>query len=289
MTSRISRNQRQRAKAGFVGGWIAIVALLLLWQVLNYQGVFAFLAEWQFNFLGRSYPAVTYLLPVLILAALGLPLYWGIRRRQSAERIALATLRSALSFQKTLNIVAIASAVVALGFLLLSLKNSPQPARPQTIDLSAAIPPLPADGQATISGDIATTRTAVLRHKVLLTTESQRFAPITAPGSSGEELQFFVELTPAVKTTDGSIHGVLRRDALPGEIIRLYHYAGYRVASPHYVLFHDEASANRPYRRIALQIALIALVFALLALYQRRRVKLIERDLEPARVDSEET
>jgi hypothetical protein len=272
--------------------WVALLALLFLWQFVEYRGIVSLLAEWQFNFLGRSYPAISYLLPVTVLALPALIFYWRVRRRQSAERIARATLRSALTFQKMLIVVAVGFALAALVFVFFALQVRSGQQTSQQIDLSAPIVHMPTDGPATISGSILATRTAALRQHFLLTGTSQRYAPIVAPGATDTELQYFIELSPPTNNptalAPGAFSGILKRDALPGEIVRLYRYAGYTVPDEHYVLFRDAASARLPDLQAAAQMGFIALVFAVLALLQRRRVRRIQEAFDQAKSEAEQ-
>jgi hypothetical protein len=283
MATLINRSRRQRAKTGGVAIWTALVAVVFLWQFVQYRGIVALLAEWQFNFLGRSYPAISYLLPVAVLALPALLIFWRTRPRHSAQRIALATQRSAIAFQKTMWAVAAAFALAAVVFLFQSLDGAAQQVGPQRIDLGSPVTALPPEGPATISGSVLTTRTAALRQNFLLLGKSYRFAPIVPPGSKTTDLQYFGELSPsfdqAAIAPGSTLSGTLKRDALPGEIIRLYRYAGYNIADPHYVLFLDPASARWPDLQTAIQLGLIGLVFAVLALLQRRRLKRIQEAL----------
>ncbi|MFT4025263.1 MAG: hypothetical protein QM676_00445 [Novosphingobium sp.] len=291
MATLINRSRRQRATAGVVAVWVAILALLFLWQRVEYLGIVALLAEWQFNFLGRSYPAISYLLPVTILALPALLLYRRARRRHSEQRIARATLRSALAFQKMLLAVTAAVALAALVFVVLAFAISGKADGARRIDLAAPVVLPPADGPATIAGSIIATRTSALRQNFLLGGRSQRFSPIVAPGADGMDLQYFVELSPAAENPAnrgaGEFSGILRRDALPGEIVRLYRYAGYHITDPHYVLFRDVASARSADLQTAAQLAFVALVFGVLALLQRRRVRAIRQAFDAAAARAE--
>ena len=65
-----------------LAAWSIAVALVLMWQMLAYRGLMALAAEWEFDAFGRYYPALTYLLLVVVL---GSPILWLIRGRADEE------------------------------------------------------------------------------------------------------------------------------------------------------------------------------------------------------------
>jgi hypothetical protein len=96
-----------------------------------------------------------------------------------------------------------------------------------------------------------------------------------SPGDSSRDLQFFVQLPPVSdsdRSGTSSMTGILKQDGLPGALIRLFRYAGYRVESPHFVLFADAATMRWPYLLTAFQLGFGALLAAAVGLLQRRRV-----------------
>ena len=279
----LSDSRKQRTKAGALALWTAIVTVLFVWELVNYRGVVAFFAEWQFGLFGHAYPLISFLVPIIILASPGLILFWRARRRKSEERLASATVRSAVAFQKMLVSVAASFGVGALIFLLASLNIEASPDLAERIDLAKPVISVPAEGQATITGSLLYTQTAALNQDLVFMRSSQRFAPIVPPGANANDLQFFVELpasaTPESMRGISSVSGILQRNALPGELVRLYRYAGFRVEPPYYVLFLSKESIAWPQQRMAIELLLISLVFAVLSLLQRRRIKQLELDL----------
>ena len=83
--------------------------------------------------------------------------------------------------------------------------------------------------------------------------------------------------------------GNLRRSGLPGEIIRLYRYAGARVETPYYVLLTDTAAVRWPYLQVAIQTALAAILFFLAAGWQWFRLRRMRRHADEITVDRELT
>ena len=100
------------------------------------------------------------------------------------------------------------------------------------------------------------------------------------------ELKYFIQFAPTdVRAGTGTVSmtGVLKRNGLPGEIVRLFRYAGYQVDEPHYVLFVEPAAMRWPYLATAVQLLIGALLVLALGLFQRRRVRHIDQRIhQPA-------
>jgi hypothetical protein len=288
MTTRFfSSNRRQRAKIGGLALWTAIVSIFFLWQLVQYRGIVAFIAEWQFSVFGHSLPVISYLLPVVVLVSPGLLLFWRARPRQSEERLAGAMIRSAQRFQQMLFAVAASFGVGALVFLVVALNVPANQDQALRIDLAKPMLAQPADGQTTITGSILYNQTVALEQNLFITRTAKRFAPIVAPGAAGNDLQYFVELPTPIQGESlpqiSSRSGILQRDALPGELVRLYRYAGFRVEQPYYVLFLDKSTIAFPKLKIAVELLIMAAIFAVLGLLQRRRIKRLETDINEQR------
>ena len=276
--TRRKRDRRQVMTGGLIL-WAAIVSLFFLWEIVRYDGLMALLAEWQFNTFGHYYPSVTYLALVAVLASPGLLFFLRVRQRESEQRLAAATLRSAMTFRRVLLGLSAACLVAAIATLLLLLALPASTGTPRRIDLAQPVVALPTEGPTTIDGAILYDRTAAFGEDLLVARRTLRFAPIVAPRSPGVDLQFFVELpdeTMANAGTASSMTGTLKRNALPGEVVQLFRYAGYRVEPPYYVLFASEAAMRWPYFEIAGELGLVALLFLAVGLWQHRRVKWLE-------------
>jgi hypothetical protein len=113
------------------------------------------------------------------------------------------------------------------------------------------------------------------------------------PGNATPDYQYFVELppaaTPELQPARTSMTGNLRRGSLPGEVIRLYRYAGARVETPYYVLLANTEAVRWPYLQVAIQTALASIVFFLAAGWQWFRVRRMRREAEAITVDPELT
>ena len=150
----------------------------------------------------------------------------------------------------------------------------------QLIDLSQPVPAVLAEGPATITGRVIYERTAGFDEDMLLARRSFRFAPVVGPGQRIGDLRFFVQLPPFDNQSRGAalaMSGVLKRNGLPGEVIRLFRYAGYQVEEPNYVLFVEPSAMRWPYLTLMIQFVIGALLASVVGLVQRRRVQAIDR------------
>ncbi len=274
MAGRTISRRRQEIKSIGLSAWALFVALILLWQSVTYRGLIAFIGEWQFDTFGRYYPTLTYVLLVALLTSPALLVFRRPRRRPE-ERRHTATLRSALIFQRVMfGAAAFLAATAAISLLAMAfLPNDRGPIQVITLDN----PPLtqPREGATTLSGSILYVRTAAFDEDLVVARHNMRFAPMIAPGDDGHDLQYFVELPPVTDAESRravvSMTGILKQGGLPGEVIRLYRYAGHRVEKPYYVLFSRRSALWWPHLQVAAQFGLGAVGFLLIALWQRRR------------------
>lgn len=264
--------------------WVLIVSVYFLWEADRYTGLYALLAEWQFEQLSHYFPVFTF---AILVIAFGSPAAWLLRARRRADRRDLpdrhgydAGVSAGSNFRRTLFAFAGGLAGAAVVTLLFTL-TLPRIAPPRNVveigGPPAVDPPL---GPVTLRGQILFTRTAVFAQNLLVTTRGVRFAPIVATGASDQRLRYFVELRPrefgpipAVRAEDRT--GVLMRNALPGSIIRLYRYAGYDVQAPTYMLYVSSETLRWPYYVTAAQLAIAALVALAAALLQHRHLRSI--------------
>ena len=62
--------------------WLLAVGAYLTWSIVNFEGVYRWLAEWQMEHWGQYFRKATFALPFLIL---GLPAFAYLGRRARAE------------------------------------------------------------------------------------------------------------------------------------------------------------------------------------------------------------
>lgn len=276
-----SIRKRRFFRTAIVSVWIAVVGIVMLWQSINYSGVIAVLAEWQFDAFGRYYPALTCVLVIMILSVPAFILLLRPAKKGPSSDPKVRVWRSSRDFLNGLVAVGGGMALLAIGMLVAMLFLPGPGGEIQQIMLDRPATALPREGATTLNGAIVYDRTAAFDTDQFLTARSARYAPIVAPGARDPNLQFFVELPPVDQATRRgatSMTGILKRGALPGEIVQLYRYAGYRVEQPFYVLHSGMASLRRPYLVVAAQLAIGALVALLFGLIQWRRERRLHRE-----------
>lgn len=292
------RSVRQHPSQVLLPLWIILVVAFFTWQAGTYRGLVALLAEWQFNEFGVYHPLLTFLLFVLILAPL--PFLFTRSRRKSAAASAAVPATDVLPVRNDLTravgeatrffyvlVVAAAGCLVAAVLACVMILMLPTAAGPiQRISASTTLPETPSQGLTELRGGILYTRTSAFDEDLWLTHRNIRFAPMVDAGADPLAVRYFIELSP----TDGSQRaetvsarqGILVKDALPGELFRLYRYAGFRITPTHYVLFRSAATMRWPYWIWASEFAVGGLVIALGALVQWfRRRRLIARIGQP--------
>lgn len=280
MSSRSTRRGRAAARVGGFAAWVAIVSLFLLWQAAKYEGVMSLVGEWQFNAFGRHYATFNYLLLVTLLCLPGYLLFLRPRRRGAADRPETVLFGSARTFLKALFGGAAALGTIALLMLVLVLLLPSDKGPLQRIDLTRPALTSPREGLTELSGTIIYDRTAGFDEDLLLARRTFRFAPVVGPRQGTNDLQFFIQFPPTdtrVGANTVTTTGVLKRNGLPGEIVRLFRYAGYHVDAPHYVLFAEPSAMRWPYLTTAVQLLIGGALVLVLALLQRRRVQSIDQ------------
>lgn len=285
---RRQRNRRRTAKA--LWAWAIIVALFFFWQAVTYRGFAAMAAEWQFDRLGRYYPVLTLLLLVAVFASPVLYLLRSPDERKpdaadqgeptptpvtpdSAEAKSARFLKLLYGAAATL----LACAVAVVLAMVVMLPSTTQTS--VTIPVGSASALQPATGPATLVGQVAYDRTAAFEEDFLAFRRGVRFAPMVSAQADGQAMRYFVELAPdeAASSAATRHQGILVSDALPGELLLLYQYAGFDIARPHYVLFASTTSMRWPYLETAGEFACWALLVLCAALIQRRWVARIGR------------
>lgn len=285
--------RRDRGERRVVGAWLIalVITLGLFWQLVTYRGVIAVLAEWQFNTLGEYYPFLTYVLltlttfsPLVIWAMVRARRHDGNRARSEAESQPNGRSHSLVPV-RLLGAGAAVALLSALCALLIAIIAPTRDRAPATIDVSdIGLIPI-GEGPIAITGRTLYERTAGFDENILFFRHSGRFAPMIAPGKIVGEapLRLFIELPADQRETDppaiATRVGLLRKGGLPGEVIRLYRYAGFDLGDPYYVLFSSRRSLQWPMLQVAGQCGAMALllIMSMLAIVSLRRFEVRSR------------
>jgi hypothetical protein len=262
--------------------WMIVVAIVLLWQTVSYRGAMAVVGEWQYNTFGRQYPTFNFVFLVFALTLPGYLLFLKPRTRSSSEQPEAATFRSALTLLKVMFGAAIGFGAATLVTLAVMLTLPGSTGVVQRIDLANPNLLPPREGPTQISGSIIYERTAGFDEDLLLTRRTYRFAPIVGSRQNANDVQFFVQIPPVddqSRRGTTTMNGVLKRNGLPGELVRLFRYAGFNLTEPHYVLYAEPTAMRWPYLMTMVQFMIGALLALIIGLLQQRRVRSIDRDI----------
>lgn len=262
--------------------WLLAVGAYLTWSLINLEGVYRWLAEWQMEHWGRHYRKATLALPFLIL---GLPAFFYLGRRARARK-ALAAERMAMQAQIirrnawiTLVIGLIGVAVGAAAFLL--SQGRPDGSEPaQRFDLaSLGTAPVP-QTKVRIEGRLDPGASTGLARGGLEDSVTY-YAAFRAEGEAKSALvRLFIERSTQPRdltTLQGFLPeqtGYLVENGVPERALDALRQRGVRVASPHYLLKTRSGSMREPYyitAALAGFIGLICLVIGIAGFLQARR------------------
>lgn len=265
--------------------WVALVVLLLLWQITTDSGLPALAAEWQYDNLGSHHPAITFLLLLLLLCS---PvLIWNRTFRPKAALVIddpdKARLENALLSAVGLRrIVTSLSFITAFCALIIGMYAFFLPVTGGDVKrvVVTGTELAPASGPTLLEGRVLTNKIAVLNEGLLAQHHLTRFAPVIDSASNQSKFRFFVELPPQPASGSEKFAtpqiGFLRKGGLPDGLAQLYRSAGFTVGQDYYVLFPSSAAMRQPYLIDMAEFLLTSLALGILAMfvaYYVRRLK----------------
>jgi Ca2+/Na+ antiporter len=288
LASKSQAESGKRSKAPYVlGAWALLVSLFFFWESVEYTGLTGWLAELQFAYLGTYFPVVTYLLfvalfsiPVFIYA-----LYSRRKERRQAdpeERAGGRALAASSRRMRSLFGVAAGIGVAAFIALLVTLFLPDSKGGTQRIVVGSEAALSPAEGPSSLAGNHDLKLTA--RHTVSLPFlgRDTYFVPVSGSVGNRKVVQYFAEterLGEKPVYFSPVKEGVLRKNALPGEILALYKDAGLTIGSPHYVLFKSVESMRSRHVMVTAQLTLLAILILLLGFIQQWRRNRLKRKI----------
>lgn len=264
--------------------WIAVVIGYLAWGVVNYSGLYRWLAEWQVEQWGGYYRKWTAVLPGLLLCLPAL-LYigWRGRLRQQAEAHSpAAQARTAGRGAKWLMLAGLLGMLIGAGAFAWS----------QTLP-DGSEPAVPLDAAGFAGGQVPSTRVRIrgnddpdARTQINRRGIDDRvtfYAGFRLDGEGKEApIRLFVERnTPgpdALTTLQAFLPeqtGYLVENGMPREALDDLRARGVRIASPHWVLQTGDLAKREPFYIVAALGGFIGFVFVLVGfaghLQARRR------------------
>lgn len=306
--------KRGRFRLQLLWVWVFVVVLYFSWESATYRGLFAMIAEWEFDRLGQDLPTFNFVLLTMLCSWPALSILRRRRAReymeqeedqdvlfahggQTEEALARAYREQEQRRETTLALYAArdythylfgftaALWLAALASLLwtLTLPNSMENPRNYTPDSLHS--QKPTEGAAQFNGTLRYGRIASFGRGILFARRTSLYAPLFPPQGTDGRIRYFVEFLPAERPDirSGSIishrQGVLVRSDLPGALIRLYRYLGYQPTPDYYVLYVSLLTMRWPYYIVAAQFLLGGLGFFGSALWQRRHLRKLQREV----------
>lgn len=282
-TKPLAKRGHHRVFTRFAMIWVLCASLYVLWEAHRYIGLYALLAEWQYNNFGHHLPALSFALLLTLFASPAAGILIALRALERRRRPSGPSHEVAIEMSSSIAqlLIAIAGGLAGAALATLCytqfLPRVEKPDRRIALGSPQSLDPVP--GNVLLDGEILYERTAAFAQELLIKTRGIRFAPMVAPGSNSKVLRYFIELPSTERSArvEGDAEqpraGVLIRNSLPGSIVRLYRYAGFEVQPPYYVLYISSATIRAPYYVAAAQLAIVALLAFIAALIQRRHVR----------------
>lgn len=295
-TAPTSGKSRRRGslRIGLLWTWVLAVVLYFSWEAASYRGIYAYLAEWQFDHIGQDLPTFTFGVLTILFAWPALRLFRRRRRRRrslsrnatAAQRAAHAAQAERRDYEAAIDAsrdymhflfgfaaaLALAATIAVVWTLFLPQYSAKGP----EISITDTNPP---EGPVRLSGTVDYGRIASFGRGILLFQRSELYAPVIPAGMKDMPVRYFVEFSPEERAEirDGSSlqrrSGILVRSDLPGALVRLYRYLGYDIGTPYYVLYASPMTIRWPYYMIAVQFLIGAVVFLITGIFQHRHMK----------------
>lgn len=274
MSSRI----RTRTLGWVTAAWTAVVAAVLVWQTIRYNGLVGWLAEWQFKTFDRFFPVATV---VLLTALLALPfaviLFVRLRKayRGGEEGLQSQLIERAALASVFFNFGIIASAVIAVALFFIGLAQGSIAEKPVSVNLSQLVErgtrgPL-LEGKVKLKGTVLLDRIGYYREGFVFTSRELWVAPVVTDARSND-FTTFVQIKRA-KATDPrttEIIGYLKSEGVPGGLAQLYTNSGYAVAGKPNLIYSDLRSVRWPYWSAASDFAVLLLLLSVGAIFHNR-------------------
>lgn len=273
--------------------WVLAVGAYMTWSLINFEGVYRWLAEWQMEHWGQYYRKATAALPFMIL---GLPafVYLGRRARagqalaaQQSKAIQAVNLRRGAWITMIIGLVGVTVGVVA--FLLSQAQpDGNEPAQP--FDLAQlGRDPVPA-AKVKIEGRLDPDASTGIARGGVEDTVTYYAAFRAEDEAKGAPVRLFIERSTqpeTLNTVQGFMPeqtGYLIENGVPERALDELRGRGVTVASPHYLLKTRSGSLRDPYYITAALsgfIGFICLIAGMATFLQARRKAWLATAIRP--------
>ena len=253
--------------------WALIVTSVLVWQTVEYRGIVAWLAEWQFRTFERFFPVATITI-LLFLLVLPFAILIGARLRRSTKRD-LYSNREKASHRATLFALFLNAAMLVCGasamvLFTIGLTQGNIAEKPRQVEFSA-LAAAETEGPVRLKGTVLLNRLGFYREGFVVTSRELWVAPLVADEGS-RQIEVFVQVArgdAGTPSTD-AFEGYLKRRSVPGGLVQLYQNAGYDVAERPHIIFADAAAARWPYWSAASDLVILLVLLAIVAVFHKR-------------------
>ncbi|MBP6030344.1 MAG: hypothetical protein KA533_02835 [Sphingobium sp.] len=281
---------RQKRTASIVSAlWLALLAGVFVWQASQYRGVVELLAEWQYRVLDHYYPGITIALLCLFFSFPLLAMLFILWRRWHKKNEAVGNPVTVMTdasrrLQRMCTFLALLASGVAAGVLLLARMLPTEGMPVHLIDVRSAQARLLPEGSASVVGAVDMDALVRFEEQALLFYRRIYFAPVryrikgqTLPARVFVQVEERADLPRHYQPV---MNGVLAQGALPGDVDQLYRNVRYPVVERPYLLYRTSGELRWRYHMLAVQMAIMALLFALAAWRENRRRARIEKRVE---------
>lgn len=264
-----------------IGVGALAVFLYALFAALEYIGLIRTLGEWQFATFGFYAPmlTVTGLTAVSVLVARLLHI---LLRRNRGIRVSAGQSRSAIVARDALFAISFLAGGIALAAAI-NLQLLPDRRGPARTLTSEGVN-VGYEGVARLAGFRTSGPMARYTEGVAFWRRTIFIVPLQATGGRGDApVSVFAEIGPegATGQGDANLIGIMRRDAVPSELVPLYQAAGVRVAPQASVLFRDARSMAFGSIVLVAEATVIAVLALLAALGIHRVLQRASRRAPP--------
>lgn len=252
--------------------WLVLVTAYSVWTLINYAGLFRWLAELQLDRFGGYSEKWTAILPGMLLAA---PALWFIRRRGALSTAAQAQPAQATRIRRTgriMGIIGAVAAIVGAAAFLYSQRLPDGSEKPGPVDIATlGAAPVPS-GRVVVRGEVDPRASTVVTDSGRMTSYRTFYVGFRPEGGSAKDapLRLFIE-RHAGSGSDPPTNqyflpeqtGYLVENGLPGAALHDLRGRGIRIASPHYLLRSGGDARREPYYVVVGLGAVFGLLFLL--------------------------
>jgi hypothetical protein len=278
------------------GRWVTLVCLLLfailLSQAFGFTAFVGQLGGWQFARFGRYFPALTIIIPLIIIAILwmlGARLLARARHRRNPDASPLDQRVTLGDGARLFLLIGWLSGLGALAVFGHFLQLPDGDGAIRTVNVTATRPVTFSEGPVRLVAAPPLGPVARYVEDLMVTRRTTYFVPVGIVPHVGvgrprhrAPFNLFVEVEriagdestdprlPATFAPGGEHDGILRADALPPEIAQMYRDVGYPVAAQSAVLFRSADSAQRGVIVLMAEFIAFGLIALLFGLWMRR-------------------